>query len=266
MIREETAVVPILERKAIFRVLQVDLSYFFRTKWLIGTLVALNISDMLVAGLVYTNMMSINYFYFFVPGVIVSGMFAAALDVGRRVNLGLNEGVSQYYLSLPISLNGLSIAHIISAGLGGTIYGSILLGVAVIFVPKLASPITLAIIPVFFIVSTGLAGIAAILNLVSKGGDRYWVFAQGVQMIFLGMSTVFYPITTVGAFFPGQVTDAISLNPLSQLTGALRNIVNSEPISPAGFALVFVTSIALLSVGVICYRHVFQKVWEVGKL
>lgn len=261
----ERTVVTIRERQAMFRVLQVDLSYFFRTKWLIGTLVALNISDMLVAGLVYTNMMSINYFYFFVPGVIVSGMFAAALDVGRRVNLGLNEGVTQYYLSLPVSLNGLSFAHIVSAGLGGTIYGSILLGVAVIFVPKLASPITLAIVPLFFIVSMGLGGIAAILNLVSKGGDRYWVFAQGVQMILLGMSTVFYPISEIGAFFPSLVTNAISLNPLSQVAGTLRSVANSEPISLTGFGLVFATSIILFLVGMICYRYVFQKVWEVGK-
>jgi hypothetical protein len=265
MSEKHTTLMPISERHAIFRVLQVDLSYFFRTKWLIGTLVALNISDMLVAGVVYTNMMSLNYFYFFVPGVIVSGMFAAALDVGRRVNLGLNEGVTQYYLSLPVSLNGLSVAHIVSAGLGGTIYGSILLGVAIIFVPKLASPITLAIVPLFFIVSTGLGGIAAILNVVSKGGDRYWVFAQGVQMIVLGMSTVFYPISVVGDFFPNLVTSAISLNPLSQVANALRSVVNSEPISLMGFSLVFVTSLALFFVGLICYRYVFQKVWEVGK-
>ena len=70
------------------RVLRVDLSYFFRTKWLIATLITLNISDMLVAGLTYNNMMSINYFVFFAPGVVVAGMFAAALDVGRRVYLG----------------------------------------------------------------------------------------------------------------------------------------------------------------------------------
>ncbi len=258
--------VSLTERQAMLRVLQVDLSYFFRTKWLIATLVALNISDMLVAGLVYTNMMNLNYFYFFAPGVIVSGMFAAALDVGRRVNLSLSEGVAQYYLSLPLSLDGLAFAHIISAGLGGTIYGSMLIAVAVVVIPQLASPITLAIIPIIFIVSTGLGGMAAILNLVSKGGDRYWVFAEGVQMVLLGLSTVFYPIQLIASFFPPIVTQAILLNPLSQVADALRNVVFSEPVSLSSFGLLFATCLVLFLVGLTCYRYVFKKVWEVGKL
>jgi len=264
--KQSSTLAAVKERQAIFRVLQVDLSYFFRTKWLVATLVALNISDMLVAGLVYTNMMQLNYFYFFMPGVIVSGMFAAALDVGRRVNLGLNEGVTQYYLSLPISLNGLALAHIISAGLGGTIYGSILLGVGLIFVPKLISPFTLLIIPLFFIVSTGLGGIAAILNLVSKGGDRYWVFAQGVQMVILGLSTVFYPISYIAEVFPKWIASGIIFNPLSEVADSLRNIIYSQALTLGDFALVFASSAILFLVGLVCYRYVFQKVWEVGKL
>lgn len=39
------------QRQRIFRIIIVDVSYFFRTKWLIVTLIALNLSDMLVLGL-----------------------------------------------------------------------------------------------------------------------------------------------------------------------------------------------------------------------
>jgi len=123
----------------LLRVTRVDLSYFFRTKWLILTLITLNLSDMLVVGLIYSNMMTFNYFIFFVPGVVIAGMFAAALDVGRRVHLGLSEGVSQYYLSLPLSVNALAMAHILSAGLGGLLFSGTLLLVALILVPKLIS-------------------------------------------------------------------------------------------------------------------------------
>ena len=249
------------------RVLRVDLSYFFRTKWLIATLVALNVSDMLVAGLIYSNMMSFNYFQFFAPGVVVAGMFAAALDVGRRVHLGLTEGVTQYYLSLPLSLEGIAWAHIISAGLGGTIYGSILLVVAMAIIPKLASLATLAMLPVIFVVSMGLGGIAAVLNLFSKGGDRYWVFAEGVQVSLLGLSTVFYPISVIDSFFPSGVAQAIVLNPLSQVADDLRDIVFSPAsLSLGAFVLVVSTSLLLLLAGFVCYRYVFAKVWEVGKV
>jgi len=83
------------------QITRVDLSYFFRTKWLVGTLLGLNITDMLVVGIVYRGMMPteiegfLNYFQFYAPGVIITGLFFASFDVGRRVHLGLTEGVSQ---------------------------------------------------------------------------------------------------------------------------------------------------------------------------
>jgi len=249
------------------RVLRVDLSYFFRTKWLIATLVALNLSDMLVVGLIYSHMMSFDYFVFFAPGVVVSAMFAAALDVGRRVYLGLTEGVTQYYLSLPISLNALTWAHLLSAGFGGTIYGGIILAFALVAVPQLASPAILLFIPLMFVLSMGLSGITAVLNLFSKGGDRYWVFAEGVQTALLGLSTVFYPIQTMQAVLPSPVVGVVQVNPLSQAVDALREAAVSSPALTLGVGLqVGATSVLLMLVGAVGYRHVFAKVREDGKV
>lgn len=253
--------------QAVSRVIKVDLSYFFRTKWLIVTLVTLNLSDMLVVGAVYTNMMNFNYFVFYVPGVIIAAMFAAALDVGRRVHLGLSEGVTQYYLSLPISLESLALAHILSAGLGGLIYSGILLLVALAIVPKLISFSTLIMIPFMFLVSMGLGGIAAIINLFSGGGDRFWAFAEGIQMIFLGMSTVFYPISVIQSFFPSYVMQIILLNPLSQITNALRSAILPVPtITLFSLGQIAVTSFLMLAMGFLCYRYVFIKVKNQGKI
>jgi ABC-2 type transport system permease protein len=248
------------------RVLRVDLSYFFRTKWLIATLITLNLSDMLVAGLVYTNMMSINYLAFYAPGVVVAGMFAAALDVGRRVHLGLTEGVTQYYLSLPLSRNSITWAHIISAGLGGTIYGTILLGIASVIVPQLDSPLTLAIIPFFFLVSMGLGGITAALNLFAKGGDRYFLYAEGIQIVLLGLSTVFYPASVVLSSLPPALGPIINYNPLSQVANAFRDIANGIPLNALTFGEVVGTSLVLVAVGAYCYRAVFAKVWVEGRV
>ncbi|MEM0075960.1 MAG: hypothetical protein QXR69_04295 [Conexivisphaerales archaeon] len=251
---------------ALLKVTRVDLSYFFRTKWLILTLITLNLSDMFVVGLVYTNMMNFDYFVFYVPGVIIAGMFAAALDVGRRVHLGLSEGVSQYYLSLPLSLNGLAFAHILSAGLGGLIFSSILLVVAFSFVHGLLSLSTLAMIPFMFFVSMGLGGIAAVINLFSGGGDRFWAFAEGVQMALLGMSTVFYPLPAVESIMPWYATIAIAYNPLSQIADALRSAAASAPLSSYSLATISLTSLLMLFIGFFCYRHVFSKVRLLGKI
>lgn len=244
-----------------------DLSYFFRTKWLLATLIGLNITDMLVVGLVYKGMMAFNYFAFYAPGVVVTGLFFASFDVGRRVHLGLTEGVSQYYLSLPLSLDGLVLAHLLSAGLGGTIYAGILTVIAMTFLPRLVSLSTLVLIPYLFLLSMGLAGIAAALNLFSKAGERYWVFADGIQTALVGLSTIAYPITTVSSFLPVPLVTLIELNPLTQGAEALRSVVNGAPSSSAFNLLsLSLTSLVFLAVGIVSYRHVFAHLREVGKI
>lgn len=104
------------ELRLILQLARNDFSYFFRTKWLMAVLLSLHLSDMLVVALVYNNLMTFNYFSFFVPGVVVMGLFAAALDTGRRIWLAIREGVIQYYLSLPISIHGIVIAYLLAGG------------------------------------------------------------------------------------------------------------------------------------------------------
>ena len=249
------------------QITRVDLSYFFRTKWLLATLAGLNITDMLVVGVVYRGMMNFNYFAFFAPGVIVTGLFFASFDVGRRVHLGLTEGVSQYYLTLPVSLNGLVLAHLLSAGLGGVIYSGILALIAAAFLPQLVSLNTLILIPYMFLLSMGLAGIAAILNLFSKAGERYWVFADGVQTLLVSLSTIAYPIQVVSGFLPSYMVAFVELNPLSQGAEALREVVYGAPSSPVfNYTALFFTSFILLVIGVISYRHVFTELRESGRI
>jgi ABC-type polysaccharide/polyol phosphate export permease len=250
------------------QITRVDLSYFFRTKWLVGTLIALNITDMLVVGIVYKGMVTaVNYFLFYAPGVIVAGLFFASFDVGRRVHLGLTEGVSQYYLTLPVSLDEVVWAHLLSAGLGGAIYAGVLTAVAAALIPQLVSLSTLALIPFMFILSMGLAGIAAVLNLFSKAGDRYFVFADGIQTAMVSLSTVAYPITVISQYFPPPVVTLIQLNPLSQGAEALRTIIfGTASSSLFNLPMLVITSLVLLAVGVVSYRHVFTELRELGKL
>jgi len=260
------------ETGMMLQITRVDLSYFFRTKWLLATLIGLNITDMLVVGLVYNGLMQFNYFEFFVPGVIVTGLFFASFDVGRRVHLGLTEGVSQYYLTLPVSLNALVLAHLLSAGLGGLIYAGILIVIAsasltAMHLPSLITPNTIVLLPALFVLSMGLAGIAAVLNLFSKAGDRYWVFADGIQTALVGLSTVAYPLSTVSGFFKPPILTFIEYNPLSQGAEALRTVVYGFSSSPVfNLPALFLGSLALLAVGVISYRHVFTRLRDTGRI
>jgi len=78
---------------------------------------------------------------------------------------------------------------------------------------------------------------------------------------------VFYPIQVIGSLFSPDATQAILANPLSQVSDALRQVISTQSfLSIGSFGEVIGTSLILMFVGFICYRHVFAKVWELGKL
>ena len=149
-------------------------------------LLSLNISDMLVVALVYSHGMintSIitNYFQFFVPSVVIMGLFAAALDTGRRIWLAIREGVVQYYLSLPISLEGIVAAYMLAGGLAAVVYSSALLFVMIpvqalglIAIPIQAISNTLILLPFLFVLAMGLSGIAATLAALASTHGEYF--------------------------------------------------------------------------------------------
>ena len=113
----------------------------------------------------------------------------------------------------------------------------------------------------------GLAGIAAVINLLSSAGERYWVVTDGVQTTLVALSTIAYPIATISAYLPSPLVSVVELNPLSQGAEALRAVVQGAPASPAfNLIALFATSAALLCVGVVSYRRVFTKLREVGKI
>ncbi len=143
------------EFSRLVRVARADFSYFFRTKWLMAILITLNVSDMLVTGLVYKNVISFDYFRFLIPGIVVVGLFSAATDTGRRIWLALRDGVVQYYMTLPVRTSGLVVANIISGGLGGIVYSGLLLIIASVVFPPQGILNAILILPFLFVLSTG---------------------------------------------------------------------------------------------------------------
>ena len=156
------------EFSRILQIARTDFSYFFRTKWLMAILISLNLSDMLVTGLVYKGLMTFDYFSFLVPGIVTMGLFTAATDTGRRIWLALREGVVQYYLTLPIRTSGLVIAYIVSGGLGGVTYSLSLLIIASVVVPPQGIINAVLLLPFLFVLATGIAGLAAFLAKIGR--------------------------------------------------------------------------------------------------
>jgi len=256
------------EIRQILQVARTDFSYFFRTKWLMAVLLSLNLSDMLVIGLVYNGMMSINYFQFFAPAVVVMGLFMGAMDTGRRIWLALREGVTQYYLSLPISNRGLVIAYLIAGSFAAMIYSSTLLLVALIVLPTSVAWNALILLPFLLILAMGLAGIAASLAaMASTHGEYFFAYQQIIQVLLLTLSTVYYPREIMQLYLPSAVIALASINPLSVAAEALREFVfKGSAIQLNIMFNLVLTSVPFALLGAFAYYRALHTLQVKGKL
>jgi ABC-type polysaccharide/polyol phosphate export permease len=259
------------ELRRILRLARNDFSYFFRTKWLMAVLLSLNLSDMLVVALVYSKLIQLqdfSYFYYFVPGVVVMGLFVAALDTGRRIWLALREGVIQYYLSLPISIYGIVAAYLLAGGLTAVVFSAPLLVVAFIVLKAQAVWSILTLIPFLFVLSTGLAGISASLAaLASTHGEYFFAYQQIVQVVLLTLSTVYYPIKVIRNYLPPALVSFVSANPLSLAAEAIRSYgFEGNPIQPSLLTNLLLASIPFAVIGAAAYLTVLHIMQVKGKL
>ncbi len=253
------------EFSRILQIARTDFSYFFRTKWLMAILISLNLSDMLVTGLVYKGLMTFDYFRFLVPGIVIMGLFTAATDTGRRIWLALREGVVQYYLTLPIRTSGLVVGYIVSGGLGGVVYSLSLLAIAALVVSPQGILNAVLIIPFLFVLATGIAGLAAFLASLSRQGEVYWAYAQALQVSMVTISTIFFPPETI-ALLPAPIASIAHANPLSLAASVLReSVFGNNPLSPGLLSALFLTSLPLAVLGALAYWIILRTIRIRGK-
>jgi ABC-type polysaccharide/polyol phosphate export permease len=256
------------EIRVILSIARNDFSYFFRTKWLMAVLLSLNLSDMLVVALVYKGMMEYPYFTYFVPAVIVMGLFAASLDTGRRIWLALREGVIQYELSLPVSTKGLVTAYLLAGGAAALVYASSLMVIALIVLPSSAIWSAFMLLPCLFVLAMGLAGIAATLAAIaSTHGEFFFAFQNIVQVALLTLSTVYYPIEVVENYLPSVLASIALANPLSLAAQALRQYTFAgNPIELSFLGQIILTAAPFALIGAVTYYWALRKFQIQGKI
>jgi ABC-type polysaccharide/polyol phosphate export permease len=259
---------PISEVRVVLALARSDFSYFFRTKWLMAVLLSLNLSDMLVVALVYRRMMSFNYFAYFVPAVIIMGLFAASLDTGRRIWLALREGVIQYELSLPVSIPGLVVAYLVAGGCAALVYASSLMVIALVVLPAQSIVSAVMLLPFLFVLAMGLAGIsAALAALASTHGEFFFAFQNILQGLLLTLSTVYYPIEYIKNVVPSFLVAVVNANPLSLASEALRQYTfQGIPIKAVALAQILAASIPFAVVGAVTYLWALHRIQTEGKL
>src|SRR4030067_1950428 len=190
--------------KGILYIVEHDLRNFFRYKWWLAGLVAMNLVNLFITAIVYNKMLSDqitleikSYFDFFAPGLAVTGLFASAFMIGREINVERRREVHHYMLSVPMTRMELAIGRVLSGGLRGMVYMVPLLLTCFIFLGFPTILQLLMILGVLFLLAIGISGLSIAIAVSTTSLEKF-ITARGlVYYTLFFCSSVFYPLSLI---------------------------------------------------------------------
>ncbi|MEZ0394323.1 MAG: ABC transporter permease [Desulfurococcaceae archaeon] len=202
-----------------------DLMRFWKMKYWLAGQVAMNLTDILVFGTLFSLMVSKtiiqNYLSFVVPGVIALTLFASAFSVGREVGVELRREITQYLLSLPVGKAPLVFGRLLGGLARGLIYQApfFLIAAAVAGPPKLLG------IPVALLTSVLLgltmSGISIALTTLTRDFNLQATIRFVTYYVMFFFSNVFYPPSVLASRAP-MLLPVINYSPLSVAVNVYR--------------------------------------------
>jgi ABC-2 type transport system permease protein len=210
-------------------VIEHDFRVFFKYRWFLAGLISMNLADLLIMAVVFTKMVSFDYFRFLAPGVATMGLFAAAFVIGREVNNETRRGYNQYLLSLPLRRSELVLGRMIAGGLRGLMYALPLLVLAM-FILKFPSVIEFALMLfAMYLLSMGVSGLAISLAVALRSFERFTTARSLLYLLLTFCSTVFYPLVVLRQVLPGSLILFAQWNPLSTVSDLIRGYLIGTP-------------------------------------
>lgn len=257
--------------KPILHVIQRDFSYFFRYKWWIAGMLSMNLADLFIMAVVYTNMVNpnitkeyVSYFVFFAPGLTITALFAAAFMIGREINMEIRREISHYMLSLPIRRFELALGRVLAGGVRGAIYMAPLLattlGITYLYTGVFPNTLQLlTILLALFLVSIGTSGLSIALALSTTSFEKYITARGVVYYVLFFCSTVFYPMPLIRSALP-QLALIAQYNPLSCGADLSRAfLLGNPPFDPLMLVDIALFALIFASLATLAYMKVTQK-------
>lgn len=222
--------------RAVVNVMEYDIRNFFKYKWWIVGLISMNLADLFIMAVVYTQMtkrqFAENYFYFFSPGITIIALFAAAFMIGREINWEVRRSISHYMLSLPITRWQLAVGRVLAGGVRGMIYMSPLLLTTFVLLGLPSLPELFIILVSLFLIATGIAGLSIALAVSTTSFEKFVTARSVVYYLLYFASTIFYPLrnpelvnSLINGGLPSQLVTMAQLNPLSSGADLIRSFL-----------------------------------------
>jgi len=253
--------------KAVIRVIEYDFRNFFRYRWFIIGLIAMNLADLFISAIVFTQMTSIiDYFKFFAPGLVVIGLFASAFMIGREINMEVRREIHHYMLSLPMTRTELAVGRVLAGGLRGMLYMTPLLITTFIVLHRFPTlPQLLLILLTLLLLAIGISGVSISIAVSTTSFEKF-VTARGVvyYMLFF-CSSVFYPLSVMQVLATkglGPLVTFAQINPLTNGSDLIRSFLLDSPeyvFSPLMLLNVAVFSGIFAFVATFAYAKILQR-------
>jgi ABC-type polysaccharide/polyol phosphate export permease len=244
----------------ILAVVEHDLRVFFKYKFTLTGLISMNLADLLIMAVVYTRMVSFNYFQFLAPGVTATGLFAAAFVIGREVNMETRRGYNQYLLSLPLRRSELVLGRMTAGGLRGMIYGTPLLILAMVILKFPTITQFGLMLFAMFLLSMGISGVAISLAVALRSFERFTTARSLLYLLLIFCSTVFYPIAVLREILPGSLILFAQLNPLSTVSDLIRGyLIGLPPVTSQSWTELILFSGVFIAAGAGFYRVAIER-------
>jgi len=220
--------------KAILRVIEHDFRNFFRYRWFIVGLIAMNLADLFISAIVFTQMTSIvDYFQFFAPGLVVLGLFASAFMIGREINMEIRREIHHYMLSLPMTRTELAVGRVLAGGLRGMLYMTPLLITTFIVLHRFPTLPQLSLILLsLLLLAIGISGVSISIAVSTTSFEKF-VTARGVvYYMFFFCSSVFYPLSIIKVLETKGLWPLVTfaqINPLTNGSDLIRSFLLGPP-------------------------------------
>jgi len=255
--------------KAILHIIEYDFRNFFRYRWFVIGLIAMNLADLFISAVVFTQMAStsivVNYFRFFAPGLAVVGLFASAFMIGREINMEVRREIHHYLLSLPMTRTELAIGRVLAGGLRGMLYMTPLLitNFLVLHFPTL--PQLLLILLTLLLLAIGISGVSISIAVSTTSFEKF-VTARGVvyYMLFF-CSSVFYPLSVIQVLSAKGLAPLVAfaqVNPLTNGSDLIRSFLLNSPeyvFSPLMLLNVAVFSVIFAFLATFAYSKILLR-------
>jgi len=255
--------------KAIIHIIEYDFRNFFRYRWFVIGLIAMNLADLFISAVVFTQMASasivVNYFQFFAPGLAVVGLFASAFMIGREINMEVRREIHHYLLSLPMTRTELAVGRVLAGGMRGMLYMTPLLITNFIVLRFPTLPQLLLILLTLLLLAIGISGVSISIAVSTTSFEKF-VTARGVvyYMLFF-CSSVFYPLSVIqvlGAKGLGPLVTFAKVNPLTNGSDLIRSFLLDSPeyvFSPLMLLNVAVFSGIFAFLAIFTYAKILQR-------